>query len=105
MHLALHYSVNPVFNATVPVPLKNVAEQSLDSGTSTMATVSTGFGRSSKLIRSTSERSKSTSLQGDDEVFVSRSSDHLSDVWPRHSQHPPSPPVRQRARYIILLLI
>lgn len=66
-----------------------------------MATVSTGFGRSSKSSRTSSEHSKSKALQGNsnNDAFTNRSSDHLSDMWPRHGRHPPSPPVRQRARY------
>lgn len=80
---------------------QHVEEQSLDSGTGTMATVSTGFGRSSKSTRSGSEHSKSKALQGNsnDDAFTNRSSDHLSDMWPRHGRHPPSPPVRQRASH------
>jgi len=80
-------------------PPQNVAEQSLDSGTGTMATVSTGFGRSSKSARSSSEHTKSVGIQENDEPFVNRSRDHLSDMWPRHGRHPPSPPVRQRASH------
>ena len=66
-----------------------------------MATVSTGFGRSSKSTRNSGEHSKSKALQGssNNDAFTNRSSDHLSDMWPRHGTHPPSPPVRQRARY------
>ena len=86
---------------------KNVVEQSVDSGTGTIATVSTGLGtsRSSRSnFGKAGDHKKSLDSQADDEVFITVSSDHHSDVWPRHShgQHPPSPPVRQRARYMHL---
>ena len=73
----------------------------MDSGTGTMATVSTGLDRSSRSAGKASGHLKSLGSQGDDEVFINGTADHHSDVWPRHAhaQHPPSPPVRQRARY------
>ncbi|XP_068701948.1 serine/threonine-protein kinase PLK4-like [Montipora foliosa] len=84
---------------------QNVVEQSVDSGTGTIATVSTGLGtsRSSRSnFGKAGDHKKSLDSQADDEVFITASSDHHSDVWPRHShgQHPPSPPVRQRASHI-----
>lgn len=83
-------------------PMQNVAEQSLDSGTGTMATVSTGLDRSSRSAGKASGHLKSLGSQGDDEVFINGTADHHSDVWPRHAhaQHPPSPPVRQRASHV-----
>lgn len=72
-------------------------EQSLDSGTGTMATISTATGRYSR----TSALCNSKQVNGANTTSGSASADHLSDVWPQHSaQHPPSPPVRQRARYV-----
>ena len=66
-----------------------------------MATVSTGVGRSSRSTGS-GDHTKSIGVQGNSNCEVlgtNRSSEKLSDVWPRHGRHPPSPPVRQRARY------
>ncbi|KAJ7392984.1 Serine/threonine-protein kinase plk4 [Desmophyllum pertusum] len=82
-------------------PPQHVVEQSLDSGTGTMATVSTGFGRTSKSTRNSSEHTKSIGVQGNpnNDAFTDRSSDRQSDMWPRHGRHPPSPPVRQRASH------
>ena len=72
----------------------------MDSGTGTMATVSTGLGRSSKSIRNNSELTKAKGIKGNPCTYTlaEGSEDHLSDMWPRHARHPPSPPVRQRAR-------
>ena len=71
----------------------------MDSGTgtmATMATVSTVTGRYSR----TSPTCNGKQLNGINTTSEGSSVDHLSDVWPRHStHHPPSPPVRQRARY------
>ena len=64
-----------------------------------MATVSTGLSRPSKSTRNSSDYAKSMGMSGDNDAFTNRSSDRLSDAWPRHGRHPPSPPVRQRARY------
>ena len=62
----------------------------------TMATVSTVTGRYSR----TSPTCNGKQLNGINTTSEGSSVDHLSDVWPRHStHHPPSPPVRQRARY------
>lgn len=82
-------------------PPKHVAEQSMDSGTGTMATVSTGLGRSSKSIRNNSELTKAIGIKGNPctDTLAEGSEDHLSDMWPRHARHPPSPPVRQRASH------
>ncbi|KAM7439975.1 Serine/threonine-protein kinase plk4 [Porites harrisoni] len=80
-------------------PQRNINERSLDSGNGTMATVSTGLSRPSKSARSSSDYAKSMGMSGDNDAFSNRSSDHLSDAWPRHGRHPPSPPVRQRASH------
>ncbi|EDO34707.1 predicted protein [Nematostella vectensis] len=56
-------------------------ENSLDSGTGTMATISTGH----------------APFQQDNRHAVkSSSAERTSDIWPRDPKHPPSPPVRQR---------
>lgn len=82
--------------------IKRILEQSLDSGTGTMATVSTGAGRFSR----TSPNSNSRQINVANVTSGTSSVDHLLDILPKPSfQHPPSPPVRQRARYGIVVLL
>ncbi|XP_031556961.1 serine/threonine-protein kinase PLK4-like [Actinia tenebrosa] len=69
-------------------------EQSVDSGQGTMATVSTGIGRSSWSSNGPINKQESAHHGS---YNSSNSVDHLSNGWSRNLRQPPSPPVRQRA--------
>lgn len=71
-----------------------------------MVIVLIGFGRFLKFIRSGSEYLKFKVLQGNfnDDVFINRLSDYLSDMWFRYGRYLLFLLVRQRVRYSCMVI-